>query len=81
MIKNHIAQVKIVKLIQTKDITKELCDEAELILSAFPFPKSITKPTFIVPLIPDNRYLTQLKSQIALLYETLNDDRIIGGTL
>lgn len=81
MIKNHIAEVKIVKLIQTKDITKELCDEAELILSAFPLPKSITKPTFIVPLIPDNRYLTQLKSQIALLYETLNDDRIIGGTL
>ena len=81
MIKNHIAEVKIVKLTQTKDITKELCDEAELILSAFPLPKSITKPSFIVPLIPDNRYLTQLKSQIALLYETINDNRIIEGTV
>jgi hypothetical protein len=78
MIKNHIAEVKVIKIVQTKEITKEMIEDTELILSSYPLPKSINKPNFTVPLIPDNRYLNQLKSQIALLYETLNDNRIIG---
>lgn len=78
MIKNHIAEVKVIKSVQTKEITKEMIEDTELILSSYPLPKSINKPNFTVPLIPDNRYLNQLKSQIALLYETLNDNRIIG---
>ena len=81
MIKNHIAEVKIIKIVQTKEITLELIDESELILSSYPLPKSITKANFTVPLIPDNRYLNQLKGQIALLYEKHNDERIIGKSL
>ena len=81
MIKNHIAEVKIIKLVQTKEVTPEMIEDTELILSSYPLPKSISKANFTVPLIPDNRYLNQLKGQIALLYEKHNDDRIIGKNL
>ena len=77
MIKNHIAEVKISKIVQAKAITPDMIEDTELILSSYPLPKSITKPNFTVPLIPDNRYLNQLKGQIAILYEKHNDDRIV----
>lgn len=81
LIKNHIAEVEITEIIQSKEINNQMLIDTDLILSCYPLPKSITKPNFTVPLIPDFHYLKQLTSQIAELYELINDKRVIKSNV
>lgn len=81
LIKNHIAEVEITEIIQSKEINNQMLIDTDLILSCYQLPKSITKPNFTVPLIPDFHYLKQLTSQIAELYELINDKRVIKSNV
>ena len=81
LIKNHIAEIDITEIIQSKEINNQMLLNTDLILSCYPLPKSISKPNFTVPLIPDFHYLKQLTSQIAELYELINDNRVIKGNI
>ncbi len=76
LVENHLAEVHIQKTIQAKELNQPLLEGIDIVFSTFPIQLKDVH-CFVFPLIPDVKFITTLKSTLTLLYEQINDQRLI----
>ncbi len=79
MVENHLAEVQIQKTLQANDLNQTMLEGIDIVFSTFPIQLKDVQ-CFVFPLIPDVKFITTLKTTLTLLYEQINDQRLIINT-
>jgi len=76
LVENHLAEVQIQNTLQVNDLNHAMLEDIDIVFSTFPIQLKGVH-CFVFPLIPDVKFITTLKSTLTLLYEQINDERLI----
>ncbi len=80
LVENHLAEVQIQKTLQVNDLNQTMLEGIDIVFSTFPLQLKDVH-CFVFPLIPDVKFITTLKSTLTLLFEQLNDQRLMLSTV
>ena len=80
-VKNHIHEVQIDHVVQESELTQEILQHVDLIFTSSQPKTSLSKPYFVIPMIPDKPFINAIQQQIRIMFETINDMRIIRKPL
>lgn len=76
LVENHLAEVQIANTLQINDLNQTMLEGIDIVFSTFPLQLKDVH-CFVFPLIPDVKFITTLKSTLTLLFEQINDQRLM----
>ena len=80
LVENHLAEVHIERILQINDLNQTALEGIDIVFSTFPIQLNGVN-CFIFPLIPDVKFITTLKSTLTMLFEQVNNQRLILHTV
>lgn len=80
LVENHLAEVQIQKTLQVNDLNQTMLEGIDIVFSTFSLQLKDVH-CFVFPLIPDVKFITTLKSTLTLLFEQINDQRLMLKTV